>query len=159
MPDAKMGERVSLPIWVVVVAGVFSLWAILDRLIVSGTRWLFRQRINRVISELNTRLQLQIPPFQQTKRRVLIDRLTYDLGAIEAVGTEAQESDVPQEVLIREAGRHAREIVPSFNVYVYFRIGYYLARRILQFLYRVRLGYADDEALARIEPNASVVFL
>ena len=34
-----------------------------------------------------------------------------------------------------------------------------LARRLLQVLYRVRLGYADDEALARIEPNASVVFV
>ena len=51
------------------------------------------------------------------------------------------------------------EIVPSFNVYVYFRIGYYVARRVLQFLYRVRLGYADDQALARIDPNASIVFL
>ena len=78
---------------------------------------------------------------------------------MESVEAEAHKSAVAREVLIREAGRHAREIVPSFNAYVYFRIGYYLARRILQFLYRVRLGYADDEALARIEPNASVVFL
>ena len=72
--DAKMAETVSLPIWVVVVAGVFSLWAILDRLIVPSTRWLFRQHVSRVINELNTRLQLQIPPFQQTKRQVLIGR-------------------------------------------------------------------------------------
>ena len=154
-----MADTVSLPIWVVVVAGAFSLWAILDRLIVPSTRWLFRQRVSRVINELNTRLQLQIPPFQQTKRQVLIDRLTYDPEVMEAVETEAQKSDVPREVLIREVERYAREIVPSFNVYVYFRIGYHVARRILQILYRVRLGYADDEALARIEPNASVVFL
>ena len=38
-------------------------------------------------------------------------------------------------------------------------IGYYLARRTAQLLYRVRLGYPDDEALSRIEPDASVVFV
>ena len=154
-----MTETISLPTWVVVVAGALVLWAILDRLIVPSTRWLLRRRASRVINELNTRLQLQIPLFQRTKRQVLIGRLTYDPEVMEAVETEADKSGMPREVLIREVARYAREIVPSFNVYVYFRIGYHLARRILQFLYRVRLGYADDDALARIAPNASVVFL
>ena len=78
---------------------------------------------------------------------------------MESVEAEARKSDLPRDVLIRDVGRYAHEIVPSFNVYVYFRIGYYVARRVLQFLYRVRLGYADDQALARIDPNASIVFL
>ena len=154
-----MAETVSLPIWIVAVAGALVLWAILDRLLVPGLRWLFRRRVNRVIDDLNTHLQLHIPPFQHTRRRVLIDRLTYDPQVMEAVEAEAQKSDVPREVLIRQVERYAREIVPSFNVYVYFRIGYHLARRLVQFLYRVRLGYADDDALAAIEPNASVVFV
>jgi glycerol-3-phosphate O-acyltransferase len=159
MPDAKMTEIIPLPAWLVVVAGALSLWAILDHLLIPGARWFFGRRASRVIDELNTRLQLQIPLFQRTKRQVLIDRLTYDPKVMESVEAEAQRSDVPREVLTREVERYAREIVPSFNVYLYFRIGYYLARRILQFLYRVRLGYADDEALAKIEPTASIVFL
>ena len=141
------------------IAGAFFFWAILDRLLFPSLRWLFRRRVNRVIDELNTRLRLQIPPFQQTKRQVLIDRLTYDPQVMESVEAEARKSDLPRDVLVRDVGRYAHEIVPSFNVYVYFRIGYYVARRVLQFLYRVRLGYADDQALARIDPNASVVFL
>lgn len=154
-----MTEAVTLPVWIVVVVSGLALWAILDRLLVPSLRWLLRRRVNRVISDLNTRLQLQIPPFQRTKRRVLIDRLIHDPQVMESVEAKARSSGVPQDVLSRQVARYAREIVPSFNVYVYFRIGFYLARRILQFLYRVRLGYADDEALARIEPNASVVFL
>lgn len=154
-----MAETVSLPVWIVVIAGAFFFWAILDRLLFPSLRWLFRRRVNRVIDELNTRLRLQIPPFQQTKRQVLIDRLTYDPQVMESVEAEARKSDLPRDVLVRDVGRYAHEIVPSFNVYVYFRIGYYVARRVLQFLYRVRLGYADDQALARIDPNASVVFL
>ena len=159
LPSAKMTETISLPTWVVAVAGALVLWAVLDRLIVPSTRWLFRRRASRVIDEINTRLSLQIPLFQRTKRQVLLDRLTYDPTVMEAVETEAQRSERAREVLIHEVKRYAREIVPSFNVYIYFRIGYYLARRLLQFLYRVRLGYADDEALASIEPDASVVFL
>ena len=159
LPGAKMTELISLPTWVVAVAGALVLWAVLDRLIVPSTRWLFRRRASRVIDELNTRLPLQIPLFQRTKRQVLIDRLTDDPAVMEAVETEAQQSERPRAVLLREVERYAREIVPSFNVYVYFHLGYYLARRLLQVLYRVRLGYADDAALARIAPNASVVFV
>ena len=141
------------------IAGAFALWAVIDFLFIPGARWVVRRRVNRVIDELNTRLQLQIPAFQQTKRQVLIDRLTYDPKVMEAVEAVAQESHVPREVLIRKVERYAREIVPSFNAYAYFRIGYYLARRTAQLLYRVRLGYSDDEALSRIEPDASVVFV
>ena len=141
------------------IAGAFALWAVIDILFIPGARWVVRRRVNRMIDELNTRLQLQIPAFQQTKRQVLIDRLTYDSKVMEAVETVAQESAMPREVLIRKVERYAREIVPSFNAYAYFRIGYYLARRTAQLLYRVRLGYSDDEALSRIEPDASVVFV
>ena len=159
MLDPTMTETISLPVWIAVIAGAFALWAVIDFLFIPGARWVVRRRVNRMIDELNTRLQLQIPAYQQTKRQVLIDRLTYDSKVMEAVETEAQESRVPREVLIRKVERYAREIVPSFNAYAYFRIGYYLARRTVQLLYRVRLGYSDDEALSRIEPDASVVFV
>ena len=154
-----MTETISLPIWVVAVAGALVLWAVLDRLLVPSTRWLFRRHAGRVIDELNTRLSLQIPLFQRTARQVLIDRLTHDPAVLEAVETEAQQSARPRAVLMSEVTRYAREIVPAFNAYVYFRLGSALARRLLHVLYRVRLGYADDAALARIAPNASVVFV
>ena len=49
--------------------------------------------------------------------------------------------------------------MPAFNAYVYFRIGYWLARNVARSLYRVRLGYEDEEGLAAIPPRATVVFL
>jgi len=55
--------------------------------------------------------------------------------------------------------RYAREIVPAFNAYAYFRFGYWLARRVARFLYRVRAGFADESRLGGIEPNATVVFV
>ena len=154
-----MTGTIALPVWVAALAGGLALWAILYLLLIPGGRWFVRRRVNRLIDELNTRLQLQIPAFQQTKRQVLVDRLVHDREVMEAVEATAQESGVPREVLIRRVERHAREIVPSFNAWAYFRIGYAVARRTVQLLYRVRLGYSDDEALSRIEPDASVVFV
>ena len=78
---------------------------------------------------------------------------------MEAIEKAARDTNVPREVLLRRTERYAREIVPSFNAWAYFRIGYVLARRAVQLLYRVRLGYSDDDALSRIESDASVVFV
>ena len=154
-----MTESVSIPLWIALIGGALAVWALMERLLIPSVRWFFRQQVNRVIAELNTRLQLQVPAFHQTRRQVLIDRLVYDPEVVKSVEEEARNTGAPREVLIREVERYAREIVPSFNAYLYFRIGYHLARRSVRLLYRVRLGYADDQALSRIEPNASVVFV
>ena len=154
-----MTETISVPLWVAVAAGALVLWAVLDRLLVPCVRWFFRRRIDRVIEKLNTRLELGIPAFHRTRRRVLIELLTYDPRVMESVDRRAEETGVPRETLVREVEGYAREIVPSFNPWLYFRIGYYVARRTVRFLYRVRMGFSDDRALSEIEPNASVVFV
>ena len=154
-----MTATIVLPVWFAITAGALALWAILYLLLIPGSRWFVRRRVNRMIDELNARLQLRIPAFQQTKRQVLVDRLTCDPQVMEAVDAAARESGAPRDVVMRKVERYAREIVPSFNAYAYFRIGYYLARRTVQLLYRVRLGYSDDDALSGIEPDASVVFV
>ncbi len=58
-----------------------------------------------------------------------------------------------------EVRRYAREIVPTFNAYIYFRVGYSIARAVARFLYRVRLGFADERTLAGVPPNTAVVFV
>ena len=66
---------------------------------------------------------------------------------------------MPREVVMGQVGRYAREIVPAFNAYAYFHFGYWLARNLAKSLYRVRLGYSDEEGLARIAPRSTIVFL
>jgi glycerol-3-phosphate O-acyltransferase len=66
---------------------------------------------------------------------------------------------LPRWVVLGRIDRYAREIVPSFNAYAYFRIGYRLAKSVARLLYRVRLGYADEAGLAAVDPQAAVVFL
>ena len=156
---SPMTETIAIPAWLVALAAAIVVWSVLDRLLIPSTRWFLRRRINRIVDELNTRLQFQIPSFKLTKRKTLIDRLASDPKVMQAVDSRAEDSGVPREVLRAEVERYAREIVPSFNAYAYFRIGNYVARRIAQLLYRIRLGYADDDALSKIGANASVVFV
>ena len=154
-----MSGTVTLPVWLAVLLALLAAWAMLDRLLIPSVRWVLRRRVNRVLEEINTRLKIRIAPLKLTKREVLIDRLLYDPQVLEAAEAETRERHVPREVVMERVGRYAREIVPAFNAYAYFRFGYWLARNVARSLYRVRLGYEDEEGVAAIPPEATVVFL
>lgn len=154
-----MTGTVTLPAWLFVVLVLFALWTALDRLLLPSVRWYFRRKVNRVIEEINTRLKIEIPQFKLTRRDVLIDRLRHDAKVQAAVEKCCEEQRMPRAVAMERVDRFAREIVPSFNAYVYFRVGYWLAKRIAKLLYRVRLGYVDTTALAAVNPKSTVVFV
>jgi len=154
-----MNARVELPLWIVVVLLLLAAWAALDRLLVPSVRWYLRRRVNRVIDELNTRLKIGIRPFQRTRRQVLIDRLLYDPAIVQAAEASARERQMPREVVLADIEHYAREIVPAFNAYFYFRLGTLISRRVARLLYRVRLAASDEAALAAVPPDSTVVFL
>jgi glycerol-3-phosphate O-acyltransferase len=154
-----MSRTVTLPLWLAFLAGLLALWTALDRLLIPPVRWVIRRRVNRLIDRINTKLQIQIPPFKLTRRDVLIDRLSHDPLVLEAAAVWAGQEGAPREVAAERVRRYAREIVPSFNAYLYFRLGYAAARAIARSLYRVRLGYSDEAGLAGIGEDSTVVFL
>ena len=152
-------STVTLPLWLVVLAGLLALVGLLDRLLVPSVRWFIRNRANKVLDEVGARLRIEIRPFQRTRRQVLIDRLLYDEKVQQAAASDARAQNMPREVVMARITAYAREIVPAFNAYFYFRVGYWLGRNIARLLYRVRVGYTDSEGLARVPPNATVVFV
>jgi glycerol-3-phosphate O-acyltransferase len=154
-----MDEPVTVPLWLFLPIAAFALWSLLDRLLIPSGRWFVRRRLNRLIDRVNQRLSVEIKPFQLTKRQVLIDRLVYDAQVVAAANDYARANNVPREVAMTEVYRYAREIVPTFNAYLYFRLGYSLARAVARFLYRVRLGFADATTLAGVAPGTAVVFV
>lgn len=154
-----MGGTIELPVWFVVLAGMLATAGLVDRLLTPAVRWFFRRRVNRAIDELNTRLRLKIRPFGLTRRQVLIDRLAHDPAVVAAAEAHARSEAMPLEVAMDTAQRYAREIVPSFNAYAYFRVGIRLARWLATALYRVRLGYQDAQALEGVDEDATVVFV
>ena len=154
-----MSGQITISIWLFLILLAVAVWAVLDRVLIPSTRWFLRRRINRVIDEISIRLDIQIKPFQITKRNVLIDRLVYDPQVIETIQRQAHERQCPREVVQAEVVTYAKEIVPSFNAYLYFRFGYWLAKKIARLLYRVRIGLAENQEFASIDPASTVVFV
>src|SRR5215475_496788 len=118
--------------------------ALIDRLFGPALGWWLRRRANRAIDELNQRLRLKIPPFKLARRRQLIEQLMFDPEVLKAVEDEAKSRGEPNSIAHARARRYAKEIVPAFSAYAYFRIGAGLAKWLSTALYRVRLGAFEE---------------
>lgn len=154
-----MTELVTLPRWLFLLMALLAAWAVLVLMLAPGMRWFLRRRINRMIEQLNSRLSIELPSFKLTRRQALIDRLFHDPRIQAAVAEHAKSTAEPIAAVWARVHRYVREIVPSFNAYIYFRVGYTVSRAIARLLYRVRIGFADEPALRAIAPRSTLVFV
>ena len=153
-----MTTDITLPWWQFVLILALAFLALLDHLFIPSVRWFWRRRINRVVDEIGQQLNIEIRPFQLTKRQVLIDRLVYDPQVIKDAQDVAREKNEPIELVQAQVVKYAREIVPAFNAYIYFRIGYWIAKQVAHLLYEVRIFMTNKEKLLTIPEDATVVF-
>jgi glycerol-3-phosphate O-acyltransferase len=158
-PWRPMDSTITIPLWLFVLITVLAAIMVLDRFLMPGMRWYFRRRVNRVIDEINTRLDVEIRPLQITQRKALIDRLVYDEKVLEAVKQTALDKGMPASVAQDKARKYANEIAPAFNAYMYFRIGYWLSKKLARLIYRVRVGFFDNHELSKVDPESAVVFV
>ena len=154
-----MLQTVAIPLWALVILAGLAGWAVLVMLLVPGLRWFFRRRIRLVMRQIGGRLAVELPSFKLTRRQVLIDRLFHDPKVQAAAAEHATAKSERLGDVWRRIDHYAREIVPSFNAYIYYRIGYALARGAARALYRVRVGFVDEDSLARIDRKSTIVFV
>lgn len=154
-----MGSTFAVPLWIALPVGLLAAWAAYDKLVMPAIRWFVAGQANRVIDELGERLRIGIRPFQRTRRQILIHRLLGDPRVLEAAEQYAAATATPLPAALKRVERYAREIVPAFNAYLYFRTGYWLGKKLAQGLYRVRIGYVDSDGIRAIPENATVVFV
>jgi glycerol-3-phosphate O-acyltransferase len=152
-------QTVTLPFWLFALMLALVIFGALQWMLLPSMRWYFRRKVRGVIDEISVRLNIDIPQFKLTRRQGLIDQLMLDPRVLAAVDEHIAEHKVPRSVAMQKVNRYAREIVPAFNAYIYFRFGYWLSKNFARFVYRVRLGYTDSEAIAKIHPKSTVVFV
>ena len=63
-----MFDTVAIPLWLLIPIGLFAALSFLERIIGPGMRWFFRKRAERVVAELNKRLDRPIEPFKLARR-------------------------------------------------------------------------------------------
>ena len=154
-----MTGTVVIPTWLFVLLGVSFILVLVNKLLIPSVRWFFRKKLNKAINDLNQRFNIKLRPFQLTKRQVLIDRLVHDYQVLEYVQQFSVEDEVPREVIVEKAQKYAREIVPSFNAYIYYRLGFWLAKKLAKLFYRVRVNANQSVELKSVAEDATVVFV
>ncbi len=154
-----MTTPVSLPLWIVLILGFLALWTIGHKIFLPILRKSLRRREKRAVTQINKRLDLQLPPFKLTKRRVIIDRLLHDEKLRKDIKEYCRENAEDEEDALNKVRFYAKEIVPSFNAYLYFKLGSLLSKLIIRLLYHIRVGFSDEDKLAKISPHSSIAFI
>ena len=102
-----MFETIELPMWFVVIAAIFAAIAALERALIPSVRWFFRRRMQRLVSQLNARLECPIEPFKLARRHNMIQRLFYYIDVMQTVNDQARKDGILENVAFREAQKYA----------------------------------------------------
>src|SRR5258706_14724021 len=146
-----MTEPVTLPAWLFVVLLILAVLAAFEKLLLPALRWLVTHPANQVIEEVSSRLRIGIRPFQRTRRQALIHRLLTDPKVQQAAERFAAENKIPLDRALRSVERYAREIVPRFNAYLSFRVGYWIGRTSAREISPGPIGYIDALGLSTLD--------
>lgn len=154
-----MAKTIDLPLWLVTALGLLAGWALIFRILLPGLRWIFKRREELFVRKISRRLKLTFPAIQFARKRTVVERILSDPDVLKAIDDSALELKISPDEVAKIAEGYAREIVPSFHAYVYYLFGRRLGIFLSRLLYRVRVGFVDEDGLALIRPQSSVVFL
>ena len=154
-----MTNTVTLPLWLLILILLFAAVTASTHFLFPSVRWFFRRRAERLVAQINARLDRPIQPFKLLRRQDMIQRVIYDADVVRAVGDYARIEGVREDVAFEKASDYAREIVPSFSATAYFSIAIRVSRAVARWLFDVRLNYVDEDALLAIDKEATVVYV
>ena len=119
-----------------------------------GRGWL-RRRALRTIHQFRARLAR----YKLQERRLARAALTDDPAITAAVQAHMAEHGLSEKAVRRQVRKYLDEIIPHFNVLSYYKIGYNVAKILVNLLYKTSVDYQDERALERIPKRDVVVYL
>ena len=118
------------------------------------TAWLDRAAV-RTLHEFRAR----VARYQLQQPRLAKASLRADPAVAAAVHAHAAEHRLPEPLVWQRVETYLDEIVPHFNILSYYRVGYNVARVLVNLLYKVSVDHQDEAALAHIPKRDVVVYL
>ncbi|PYP21805.1 MAG: glycerol-3-phosphate acyltransferase [Gemmatimonadetes bacterium] len=128
-------------------------------LLSSAGLWLGRRRVRRAARAAIHQFRARLSRYQLQQRRLAKATLAADPVVLAAVLHHAQEHGLSEGDVRRRVDHYIDEIVPQLNVLSYYKIGYNLAKLVLNLLYRVTVDYQDEAALGRIPKKDVMVYV
>jgi len=150
---------VQVPLYILVPLVALAVLALAERLLLPAARVVLRRRVRAFVERLDERLAFKLQPFKLTRKRTVEEMLVHDPEVVQAAADYRAEHGLSWDEVTDLVRVYAREIVPRFNAYFYYRGAHWLARRIARAFYRVRVSFLDRRALAAVDPDSSVVFV
>jgi len=148
-----------IPLYILIPLAVLAAVALIERILLPSVRVVMRRWLRGMTDDLNTRLKLKLQPFKMTRKRIVEEMLIHDPEVAHAAKLYREVNQLSWDEVTDLVRVWAREIVPRFNVYLYYRPSHWIARAAARLLYRVRISFLDKRAMAAVDTEASVIFV
>ncbi len=153
-----MSSVYSIPLWYYLLLSALSLYAILQLLLFPLLRRLIYNQSSLTKKSLGNTLNFGLPAYAMAKRQLWVDRLLDDEQIQQAIEIAAEEMDSTKDAE-EIARKFAAEMVPSFSTLLYFRVGYWMARRFFRAFYWIHIGQSSSDKYRKIAKNSCVVMV
>lgn len=136
-----------------VFATAIALWA------VRRVRRAVDARVRRAARRSLHRFRVRLDRYKLVGKRAVREELLRDPVVCDAMETYRRTHGVTALDTRALVERYVDEIVPHFSVLTYYRLGYHVARALVNVLYRVSVAYQDAAALDAIPRGDVVVYV
>lgn len=141
----------SLPAWALPFAVAVALAA--------AALWLWRRWTAKLARRALLRFRARIDRFKLTGKRYIVQSLLADERIAEAVRAHADEHAIERAQVWRRVERYLDEIVPSFNLFMYYQFGYAISKAALGLFYKTSLRIRDPKAFEALPRESIVIYV
>ena len=120
---------------------------------------LWRRWTRRTAFRAMLRFSARVDRFKLTGKRYITDALLADEAIAAAVRAHAAEHGMPLHDVWQRVRVYLREIVPAFNVLMYYQFGYTASKLLLNLFYRTTVTVRSPEAFTRLPRESIVIYL
>jgi glycerol-3-phosphate O-acyltransferase len=105
------------------------------------------------------RFRARVDRFKLTGKRYVTEALLADEAVAAAVRAHAAEHGLPKSEVWKRVRGYVHEIVPAFNLLMYYEFGYTVSKAALELFYRTSVTVRDPRAFERLPRESIVIYL
>ena len=125
---------------------------------VAGVR-IWRHWSRRASLRALLRFRARVDRFKLTGKRYIADSLLADEAVAAAVAAHAAEHGLETTAVWRRVRQYVDEIVPAFNLLMYYRFGYAISEALLNLFYKTTVKVRSPAAFAALPRESIVIYL
>ncbi len=141
--------------YILIVIGIIAGY----ELIRSFLKKIFVRKQNRSLRKFFEMYNVKLDRYKFMNKVMVKQELMNNHEINHAIMTHAEKNDLRISDVKDEVEEYIDEIVPFFNILSYFKIGYWIANMILNYVYEVVIDRESAEKLDRIKKDNVVVFV